>query len=143
MNFLNNLLNRNTTETTVAEPIKAEAVKSISTITPGDWFTSKEHYLEFRAAFKAYASDKNHKYGLRPCHFIIYAILRNRDWRDGWTIPTHPGKKVENQAKLSEAWNTIKAPWSEEHILKPFGDTITTEMLIALRENLDEYRNQK
>lgn len=139
MNFLNNLINKTKTEVKITKVQEVEA-PSISTVTPGEWFTSKEHYLEFRAAFKKYASDKNNKYGLRPVHFIIYAILRNRDWRDGWTIPEHPGKKIENRAKLSEAFNAIKSPWSEEHVLKPFDGTITTEMLIALRENLDEYR---
>lgn len=139
MNFLNNLINKTKTEVKITKVQEVEA-PSISTVTPGEWFTSKEHYLEFRAAFKKYASDKNNKYGLRPVHFIIYAILRNRDWRDGWTIPEHPGKKMENRAKLSEAFNAIKSPWSEEHVLKPFDGTITTEMLIALRENLDEYR---
>jgi hypothetical protein len=139
MQLLKTLFKNNNT-TAVAAPVKEEATTPLTTVTPGEWFTSKEHYLEFRAAFKKYASDKNNKYGLRPVHFIIYAILRNRDWRDGWTIPEHPGKKIENRAKLSEAFNAIKSPWSEEHVLKPFDGTITTEMLIALRENLDEYR---
>ena len=137
MNFISNLLNK-PTKTVAIEEVQEELI----TVTPGDWFTSKEHYLEFRAAFKAYANDENHKHELMPVHFIMYAILRNRDWRDGWTFPTKTGKQVEHRYKLSSAFNAIKSPYNEEYLLKPFDGTITTEMLMALRENLDEYRNQ-
>ena len=142
MKFINNLLNRKPTikvaQAETQKEVQTPEVTIVGDVKPGDWFTSKEHYLEFRAAFKKYANE--HKHGLTPAHFILYAILRNRDWKDGWTIPTHPGKKVENQAKLSGAWNMIKAPWCEEHLLKPFDGTITTEMLMVLRENLNDYR---
>ena len=139
MNFISNLINRNTTEEVAAE---VQTQEELVAVTPGDWFTSKEHYLEFRAAFKAYASDENTKYGLWPSHFVLYAILRNRDWKKGWTFPTKTGKQVEHRYKLSSAFNAIKSPYNEEYLLKPFDGTITTEMLMALRENLDEYRNQ-
>ena len=139
MQLLNTLFNKKTTTVNTA---KEEAVEPTTNVVPGEWFTSKEHYLDFRAAFKKYVNSDD-KYALQPVHFIIYAILRNRDWRDGWTIPQHPGKKIENQAKLSSAWQMIKSPWCENLILKPFDGTITTEMLIALRENLDEYRKLK
>ena len=137
MNFLNNLINRNTT--VVAEPVKEEAIKSISTVTPGEWFTSKEHYLEFRTAFKKFLNDGGNA---SAGHFLLYAILRNRDWKKGWTYPLHPGKQVEHRAKLSQAFDMIKSTWMEKHLLAPFDGTITTEMLMALRENLDEYRDQ-
>lgn len=141
MNFFTNLLKNPTI--TVAETEQAHKKTVITgNVTPGDWFTSKEHYLEFRAAFKAYASDKNKRYGLTSAHFLVYSILRNRDWTKSWTYPTHPGKQVEHVAKKATAFTTIRNPWWEEHLLKPFDGTITTEMLMVLRENLDEYRNQ-
>jgi len=140
MKFFNNLLNKTTT--TVATPeVKKEAVKPLLTVTPGDWFTSKEHYLEFKAAFKAYANDKNTRYALSSVQLMVYAILRNREWKKGWTYPTKVGKQVEHNAKLASAFSMIKAPYFEEHILKPFDGTVTTEMLMALRENLEQYRD--
>lgn len=140
MKFLNNLLNRNTAQAAEIIEEVQEVQAPTTSVTPGEWFTSKEHYLEFRAAFKAYANDDNTKYCLSPCHFALYAILRNRDWKKGWTLPTKPGKQVEHKYKLSNVFNMIKSPYNEEHLLKPFDGTITTEMLIALRENLDDYR---
>ena len=79
MNFLNNLLNKETT-IVVAEPVKEEAIKSISTVTPGDWFTSKEHYQEFTAAFKNWINRGGYA---DSSHFLLYAILRNKDWKKG------------------------------------------------------------
>lgn len=136
MNFLNNLMKKPTT-TVATQEVQAP----ITTVTPGDWFTSKEHYLEFKAAFKAYASDKNTKYALSSSQILLYAILRNRDWKKGWTTPTNPGKLVEHRAKMASAFSMIKAPYCEEHLLKPFDGTITTEMLMALRENLEQYKD--
>ena len=145
MSFISNLLNRKektTVPVTITSVNKLEAPEILTTVEPGEWFTSKEHYLEFRAAFKAYANDENKKYGLSPCHFVLYAILRNRDWKKGWTYPSKAGKQVEHQYKLSSAFSGIKSPYNEENLLKPFDGTITTEMLIAIRENLDELRGK-
>jgi len=138
MNFLNNLLNKETT-IVVAEPVKEEAIKSISTVTPGDWFTSKEHYQEFTAAFKNWINRGGYA---DSSHFLLYAILRNKDWKKGWTYPEKEGKKVEHRYKLGYAFDKIKSGYNEKHLLAPFDGTVTTEMLMALRENLDEYRNQ-
>jgi hypothetical protein len=135
MNFLNNLLNKKT-EVKITEVREVEA-PTISTVEPGDWFTSKEHYLEFRAAFKKYLREGGEP---QACHFLLYAILRNRDWKKGWTYPEHPGKQVEHTAKLSQAFSNIKSTWMENYLLKPFDGTVTTEMLMALRENLEDYR---
>ncbi len=123
---------KNKTVTKQAEEI------TISSIEPGEWFTSREHYLDFVSAFKKSANDKTMH--LSSVHFLLYAILRNKDWRKGWTKPLHPGKKVEHQAKLGYAFQIIKNKWMEDYLLKPFDGTITTEMLIALRENLDDIR---
>jgi len=109
------------------------------TVTVGDWFTSKEHYLEFIAEFKKSANDP--KVYLSSTHFLLYAILRNKDWKKGWTTPLKPGKKVEHSVKLSGAFNNIKSPYREDWLLKPFGGTITTDMLMTLRENLQDIRN--
>jgi len=120
MQFLKTLLNKKTT--------------TISTITPGEWFTSKEHYLEFTAAFKKAAQLRN----LSSSHFALYAILRNRDWKKGWTYPKNPGKQVEHIYKKSLCKREIQRPSNEGPLLQPFDGTITTEMLMTIRENLEE-----
>lgn len=131
MSFISNLLNRTTEE---------EVTQDESTpVTVGEWFTSKEHYLEFKAAFKNWINR-----GARcdASHFLLYAILRNRDWKDGWTYPTIPGKQVEHEYKKSAAFNQLKSGYNEKYLLAPFDGTITTAMLKALRENLADIRGK-
>ena len=135
MQFLNNLLNR-ATEETVIEAVAQEETTAPHNVEAGEWFTSKEHYLEFTAAFKKSAQDKN----LTSAHFLLYAILRNRDWNKGWTLPTNKGKQIEHGYKKSNAFYQLKSPAGERHLLAPFDGTITTEMLMAIRENLDKIR---
>jgi len=110
-----------------------------SSCSKGDWFTSKEHYLEFIAAFKKSANDP--EIHLNATHFLIYAILRNKDWREGWTVPKKPNKLEHYKGKMSTAFGIIKLPHMEQWLLSPFEGTITTEMLMTLRENLQDIRN--
>lgn len=106
----------------------------------GDMFTSKEHYLEFTAAFKAWAKAKK---PLDSQHFLLYAILRNRDWTKGWTLPENSGKLTEHQYKLARAFNGIKSPYLQDYLLAPFDGTITTEMLARIRSELDNIRGDQ
>ena len=122
MKILNNLLTKN--EVTLP-----------TTIGPGNWFTSKEHYLEFCAAFQKFLNEGG---VAGPEHFLLYAILRNRDWKKGWTYPLNPGKQVEHEYKKKAAFAYITHAWYETRLLHPFDGTITTEMLIAIRAHLKE-----
>jgi len=103
----------------------------------GDMFTSKEHYLEFTAAFKAWAKARK---PLDSQHFLLYAILRNRDWTKGWTTPENSGKLTEHQYKLARAFYSIKSPHTKDYLLAPFGETISQEMLERIRSELDEIK---
>jgi hypothetical protein len=105
----------------------------------GDMFTSKEHYLEFTAAFKAWAKARK---PLNSSHFLLYAILRNRDWTKGWTTPLKAGKLLENAYKRNQAFYAIKSPHFKNDLLAPFGETITQEMLERVRSELDEIRKE-
>ena len=146
MNFISNLFKRE--KTTI--PVKITSITKLeapeiqedesTTVTPGDWFTSKEHYLEFRAAFKSWIKRGERTYA---SHFLLYAFLRNRDWKKGWTYPTKPGKQLEHNYKRSAAFQQIKSTYNESNLLAPFDGTITTAMLKALRENLENIRENK
>ncbi len=146
MSFISNLFKnkkttipvRITSVTKLAAP-EIQDDESIEAVTPGDWFTSKEHYLEFRAAFKKWINYGN---WASSSHFILYAILRNRDWKDGWNCPKSPGKQIEHKYKKSSSFYIIKSGYQDGYLLKPFGGTITTAMLKALRENLDDIRGK-
>ena len=126
MNFLN----------TIEEAIQ-EGTTAPHNVEAGEWFTSKEHYLEFIAAWKNWANRGGH---LNSTHFILYALLRNRQWTDGWTTPTKPGKIDQQHWKVIYAFQGIKSTHNERELLAPFDGTITTEMLMAIRENLEYFQ---
>jgi len=137
-------------------------------------FESKEHYLAFRKAWsESVNSPEAKKTLIRPeygdpyrkpgCmnsgHFVLYAILRGRDWRKGFTIPTRENKK-NNRADLV-ARNIVRGYWDSndwyiergqgksqaaptpDHLVKlmetflsPFKGTVTIEMLLEVGEKL-------
>ena len=136
MKILNKLINKKPA-ITVAE---TETTTTMTTdVKPGEWFTSKEHYLEFTAAFKNWINRGGYA---DSSHFLLYAILRNKDWKKGWTPPTKAGKIDEHAYKRSHAFYKIKSGYNEKYLLAPFDGTITTEMLMVLRENLDDIRGE-
>ena len=122
----------------IAEKTSEEATQDgPMTANPGNWFTSKEHYLEFIAAWKNWANRGGH---ITSSHLILYALLRNRDWNDGWTPATKIGKIDQQKWKVIYAFEAIRSVHNETALLAPFDGTVTTEMLIAIRENLLYYR---
>ena len=114
-----------------------EAVQAESPVIYGEWFTSKEHYLEFIAAWKNWVNRGGY---ISSSHIILYALLRNRDWNAGWTDPKNPGKITEQHWKKWYAFQSIKMAHNERALLAPFDGTITTEMLMTIRENLSYIR---
>lgn len=106
-------------------------------VTHGDWFTSKEHYLEFIAAWKNWVNRGGH---INSSHIILYALLRNKDWTNGWTEPTIRGKIDQQHWKKIHAFHSIRTVHCERALLAPFDGTVTTEMLITIRENLEYIR---
>lgn len=105
----------------------------------GDMFTSKEHYLEFKAAFKAWASEKK---WLATHHFLLYAILRGRDWTKGFAPDRFPKDHGSHKYKMRQAFYNIKSSFHQESLLEPFGGTITTGMLKRIRNELDTIQKQ-
>lgn len=133
MSFISNLINKPTKTVAIEEVTHEESID----VTSGEWFTSKEHYLEFTAAFKNWINRGGHA---DSTHFLLYAILRNKDWNKGWTYPLNPGKQTEQHWKKMYAFQKITSPYNEKELLAPFDGTVTTEMLKTLRENLEYIR---
>jgi len=111
--------------------------EAITPVIPGNWFTSKEHYLEYRAAFSKYTIKND----VNSSHLILHATFRNRDWLKGWTVPTNPNKLIEHEAKKKLAMYVIASSYSDNYLLAPFDGTVTTEMFVALKAHLKETYN--
>ena len=132
MKNINNLFKNSAPAVEVQTEAQTEAVG------PNNWFTSKEHHDDFIAAFKHYANNNDN---LTASHFLLYAILRNQDWKKGWTLPKNENKHIEHKQKLTMAFITIIKQLNDNKLLKPFGGNITTEMLMAVRVHLIAIRS--
>lgn len=112
------------------------------------YFENKEHYLAFRQAWKDYHKDGHHKTeeGRLGCtHYLIHALLRERDIDKIFSPITehklgggHPYRAFY-AAKRTLRWFHLtpdkeRGAW----LLKPFGDTITNEMLSELGADFDD-----
>jgi hypothetical protein len=97
-------------------------------------FNDKEHYLAFCAAWKKYYHEMqalkktHHNPGFADAiHHLLYAILRDRDltkvFHNKDTMYEHLGSLM-NQLK----WKNVK------YLGRPFGDTLTKEMLLELHD---------
>ncbi len=143
MSFISNLFKTKIpvriTSVTKLEAPEILQEESINAVILGDWFTSKEHYLEFKAAFKKWATERKY---LNSSHFILYALLRNRQWLEGWTAPNPKslGKVDQHYWKKIYAFTNIKSGYNETELLAPFDGTITTAMLKTIRENIEYLR---
>jgi len=106
------------------------------------FFKTKEDYLAMRQAWKDYINNGRHKTeGLEAEHHLIYAVLRKRDPKLGF-------KPVEKQIKLvngAEPYQGLlhakrKIWWATQYdtymggLMRPFGDTVTREMIHAVGE---------
>lgn len=117
--------------------------------TPKSLFRDKEHYLKFVAAFKKSSQAKN----LRTVHFMLYAILRNRDWRKGFTSTTNKNKLANGRkpndtlnhslmvlrSMLKHGTNDWQVQMAARELVEfntIFGDTITAEMLEQIHDFL-------
>jgi len=100
------------------------------------FFETKEDYLAMRQAWKDYINEGKHKTeGLESCHHLIYAVLRKQDVFKGF-------KPIESQLKLidgAEKYEGIRQAISTmlwrptEHLLRPFGNTVTSDMIDDVR----------
>lgn len=90
-------------------------------------FENKEQYLQFRSNFKTWINQEEHEH-FGAADFALYAALRGKDWRKCFTPNTDP-KKIES------IWRYLTKTKFQYLFLKPYGETITEEMIEKLREN--------
>ncbi len=100
-------------------------------------FKDKQHYIDFRARWsKLCSTDTGRGRLLSPTHYLVYAALRGRDWRRGFTPITNP-KKLANGGRDNQGWvhalREIHSSYSEGGILAVFDGQVTKEMLAQVR----------
>jgi (p)ppGpp synthase/HD superfamily hydrolase len=101
--------------------------------TPKEVFKDREAYLQFIKNWKQVTKTD---VKLRAEHYLLYAILRNKDWRKCFT-PCKNSVKLNNGAKPHDAafkaMYEIFSNFQIEKLLSPFKDTLTKEMLVKVR----------
>lgn len=122
------------------------------------FFTSKEHYLAFTAAWKQYIADGKHecetyvdgqggtcKYNssLTAVHHLVYNAFRKRDLHKSFAPLTNEDRinahySRDPYAAYHNARRALDASFSRwgstEWIKAPFGGTVTDDMLKELNE---------
>ena len=135
------------------ETLTQEKIENITM--KASFFDSKEHYLQFKAAWKQYIADGKHlretytdsqggickmDSALTCSHHLIYNALRNCDLKKSFSPITNQNKLKSQYSRdpyraFEYARNSIKwalkssASNSADWLLTPFGDTVTKEML--------------
>lgn len=101
----------------------------INTLDRTKLFETKEKYLDFVEAYKAYANNNS----VDSRQLALYSILRGRDWTKGWTTPSKEGKLQEHKFKKFNCIHPIsrisEVPQYYPNLLKPFKDTVSKEAL--------------
>jgi len=125
-------------------------------------FTSKEHYLSFRAAWaesvniaQSHGKKSGEDFGsISPEQHMLYNIFRGKHQETGFTLITNPNKLnngmypnhasyyasmrlVSHIATAKQMATDVKpAVWLQErlpYLLEPFKGTITVEMLAKVK----------
>jgi hypothetical protein len=141
--------------------ITKESIKN----TPKEVFTDKEHYLKFREIWKQ-AMNSEDKHKLTATHHLLYAMLRNKDWRKCFTPVTRQSKLDNGRTVNDTLYSTFISLSQYLHIaqmladkkntadynkrifatfLEPFKDTITLEMLAKLKTfipTIDQFKKE-
>lgn len=118
--------------------------------TKKSFFTSKEHYEQFRAAWSKAANQEKEADRPGPEAYILYALIRGYPENWGFTPITNP-KKLESGRKADEAFLNARyflqykiaiaiPPHNQKYglddYMKLFGGTITEAQLVVIGELL-------
>lgn len=84
---------------------------------------------------EVFNSDEKHQ--LRASHFLLYAVLRGKDWRKAFSTPSNPNKLNNlNDFALGQALYEVSSTYYEPSLLAPFGGLVTKEMMAEVRKLL-------
>jgi hypothetical protein len=105
--------------------------------TPKEVFQTKEAYLKFVENWKK-ITNSDEKYNLKCEHHVLYAILRNKDWRKCFTPCTNKNKLNNGMKPYTSAFNCMIKILSTSdntvrNLLAPFKDSLTKELLAIIQ----------
>ena len=100
-------------------------------------------YAQLQARWSALVQDKDAREGLTAAHYLLYAILRGKDWRKGFTEDTNVGRLANGSMPfdaLGKAMATVKSTYdyTQQRLLVPFGDLLADDVLVKVRALLPE-----
>ena len=110
------------------------------------FFTSPEGYTELQHRWSKIVNSEK-KYKLTPAHYLVYAVLRGKDWRKGFTAPKHQDPSWQGASPMA-VYHALHAARYLQFSIKDqlcdfgdfwsshFGDILNTQSLSMLRELL-------
>ena len=97
-------------------------------------FGSKQHYIDFKKKWSEIVnSDKKHT--LTSSDFVLYALLRGRDWRKGFTLPVEHKGNYESRnpfnvfGSIRKAFRNLEQDTVRNKIIELFDGLLTMDMI--------------
>ena len=132
---------------------KKQAEAIVEVVDDSPIFGSKEDYLAMRQAWKDYINEKKHLVDggqLNSSHYLLYSLLRDQDVYKGFSEVTSPIKLANGHYKylgllqarsfLSYASTNTYTPYYIDIMLRPFGDTVTKEMIDRISTKISKIK---
>lgn len=101
------------------------------------FYRDAEGYAALQAHWSCLMRDETRRHSLTAAHFLLYLILRGRNWQHAFAPMTNP-RKLENGGFYNwgarRALRALHSEWEEERLLKPFAAFVRSDALCLIRE---------
>ena len=97
------------------------------------FYKDADGYAQLQARWSELMQDKEACKGLRTEHHLLYAILRGKDWRKGFSPDTNAnllanGANPYDAMKKAVAWVRTSYVPSQKALIAPFGDILVDDV---------------
>lgn len=90
-------------------------------------------YEALVAHWRRLVTDKEARKALTAAHFLLYAVLRGKDWRKGFTRATRASKLANGHDPQHAANEALRRVHLWGDLLAAFGDSVTRPTLERVR----------
>ena len=100
------------------------------------WFLSEDSFDALTAHWSKLVNDKESRKKLTSVHYMVYAILRGKNWHKCFTKPTNVNKLANGYHPAyaaKKAWSVLFNLRNSDYVLAPFKDFVTPDALVKIR----------
>lgn len=120
-------------------------MNTLSRVITAHLFTSPDEYAALKAHWSLLVNSER-KHDLGPEHHLLYLMLMGKDWRHAFA-PITNRRKLDNGGfeawGLKQAYSQVTSRYRQSHVLAPFDELVTPDMLATLQGYLPTIRFSK